>query len=82
MTPGEGADGLQAHVERVEWLGDVTLVHCRLAGRDAANAGADIVSVKTTLPDSATLPRGTPVRLSVQPRDVMLFDAQGRALAA
>ena len=82
MSAGEGSDGLQAHVERVEWLGDVTLVHCRLAGRDAANAGADIVSVKTTLPDSAALPHGTPVRLSVQPRDLMLFDAQGRALAA
>ena len=82
MSAGEGDDGLLAHVERVEWLGDVTLVHCRLAGRDAANAGADTVSVKTTLPDSAALPNGTPVRLRVQPRDLMLFDAQGRALAA
>ena len=82
MSPGEGADGLQASVERVEWLGDVTLVHCRLAGRDAANAGADTISVKTALQDSASLPHGTPVRLRVQPRDMMLFDAQGCALAA
>ena len=82
MTPGDGEGGLAANVERVEWLGDVTLVHCRLAGRDAANAGVDTISVKTTLPDDATLPHGTPVRLRVQPRDLMLFDAQGRALAA
>ncbi len=82
MSAGEGAGGLQASVERVEWLGDVTLVHCRLAGRDAANAGVDTISVKTALPDSAALPHGTPVRLQVQPRDLMLFDAQGRALAA
>jgi multiple sugar transport system ATP-binding protein len=82
MTSGDGAEGLQASVERVEWLGDVTLVHCRLAGRDAANAGVDTISVKTTLADDATLPHGTQVRLRVQPRDLMLFDAQGRALAA
>ena len=82
MTPGSGADGLVASVERVEWLGDVTLVHCRLAGRDAANAGIDTISVKTALADGAALPPGTPVRLQVQPRDLMLFDAQGRALAA
>jgi multiple sugar transport system ATP-binding protein len=78
MSAGEGVEGLQASVERVEWLGDVTLVHCRLAGRDAANT----VSVKAALPDSATPAHGTPVRLQVQPRDLMLFDAQGRALAA
>jgi multiple sugar transport system ATP-binding protein len=82
LSPGEAGDGLQARVERVEWLGDVTLVHCRLAGIDAANGGADTVSVKTTSPDGATLPHGTPVRLRVQPRDVMLFDDAGRALAA
>ena len=82
LSPGEAGEGLQARVERVEWLGDVTLVHCRLAGVAAANAGADTVSVKTALPDSATLPHGTPVRLRVQPRDVMLFDDAGRALAA
>jgi multiple sugar transport system ATP-binding protein len=82
MTPGDGGDGLQAQVERVEWLGDVTLVHCRLQGGDAAMAGDDTISVKTALPDSAALAHGTPVRLRVQPHDLMLFDAQGRALAA
>jgi multiple sugar transport system ATP-binding protein len=82
MSPGEGVDGLQASVERVEWLGDVTLVHCRLAGCDAANADAGTISVKTALADAAALPHGTPVRLRVQPHDMMLFDAQGRALAA
>jgi hypothetical protein len=67
---GDGADGLQASVERVEWLGDVTLVHCRLAGRDAANAGVDTISVKTTLADDATLPHGTasaPARAAARP---------------
>ncbi len=66
----------------MEWLGDVTLVHCRLAGVDAANATADTISVKTALPEGAALRHGTPVRLRVQPGDLMLFDAQGRALAA
>jgi len=78
MSAGDGVEGLQASVERVEWLGDVTLVHCRLGGRDAA----DTISVKTALADASALPHGTPVRLRVQPRDMMLFDAQGRALAA
>jgi ABC-type sugar transport system ATPase subunit len=82
MSAGEGDDGLRASVERVEWLGDVTLVHCRLADRDAANAGGETISVKTTLADDAALAHGTLVRLRVQPRDLMLFDAQGRALAA
>jgi multiple sugar transport system ATP-binding protein len=82
MSAGTDGPGLQALVERVEWLGDVTLVHCRLAGRDAANSGLDTISVKTVLPDDALLPHGSAVRLQVQPRDLMLFDAQGRALAA
>ena len=82
ISADAGAEGLRALVERVEWLGDVTLVHCRLAGRDAANAGLDTISVKTALSDGEALPHGTPVRLQVQPRDLMLFDAQGRALAA
>ena len=82
MTPGEGTDGLHAAVERVEWLGDVTLVHCRLTGRDAANADTGTISVKTVWPGSDALPRGMPVRLQVRPKDLMLFDAQGRALAA
>jgi multiple sugar transport system ATP-binding protein len=82
MTPGEGTDGLHAAVDRVEWLGDVTLVHCRLTGRDAANADTGTISVKTVWPGSDALPRGMPVRLQVRPKDLMLFDAQGRALAA
>jgi len=81
LVPGDAGDGLRASVERVEWLGDVTLVHCRLAAQAAANGG-DTISVKTTQPDGAALRAGTPVRLSALPRDVMLFDAQGRALAA
>jgi multiple sugar transport system ATP-binding protein len=81
LVAGDAGDGLRANVERVEWLGDVTLVHCRLAGADAANGG-DTVSVKTAEPEGAVLRPGTPVRLRASARDVMLFDAQGRALAA
>jgi multiple sugar transport system ATP-binding protein len=81
LAAGDTGDGLRANVERVEWLGDVTLVHCRLAGRDSANGG-DTVSVKTTQPGDAALAAGTPVRLRARVREVMLFDAQGRALAA
>ncbi len=57
-------------------------MHCRLSGRDAANGEAATISVKTVWPGSDALPRGMPVRLQVRPRDLMLFDAQGRALAA
>jgi multiple sugar transport system ATP-binding protein len=82
MSAGEGAEGLHARVERVEWLGDVTLVHCRLSGCDAADIGTDSIAVKSALPDCAAWAHGASVRLRVQPRDMMLFDAQGRALAA
>ena len=77
LTPGEGTDGLHASVDAVERLDDATLVHCRLRGRDACT-----ITVKTLWPGSDALPRGTRVRLEVRPRDLMLFDAQGRALAA
>jgi multiple sugar transport system ATP-binding protein len=81
LLPAAGDVGLAARVERVEWLGDVTLVHCKLAGREAANSDADTISVKTT--GLASTPRqGEAVRLHAEPRDLMLFDALGRALAA
>ena len=82
LSEPEGEGGLAASVERVEWLGDVTLVHCKLAGREAANLDADTISVKTTSVGDASLRNGAAVRLHAQPRDLMLFDAQGRALAA
>ena len=82
LSAPEGEGGLAASVERVEWLGDVTLVHCKLAGREAANLDADTISVKTTSVGDASLRNGAAVRLHAQPRDLMLFDAQGRALAA
>jgi len=82
LLPADGALGLAASVERVEWLGDVTLVHCKLAGRVAANSDADTISVKTVLESGAALRQGATVRLHAQPRDLMLFDAQGQALAA
>ena len=76
MTPGDGADGLRARIERVEALGDVTLVHCRLHGAESV-----AVTVRTAWPGSESLPRGLRVRLEARPRDLVLFDAEGRALA-
>ena len=81
LMPADGDVGLAARVERVEWLGDVTLVHCKLAGREAANSDADTISVKTAGAPVA-FQQGEPVRLHAAPRDLMLFDALGRALAA
>ena len=81
LMPAGGELGLEARVERVEWLGDVTLVHCKLAGREAANSDADTISVKAS-GAPVSLQRGAPVRLHAAPQDLMLFDAQGRALAA
>ena len=75
MTPGEGTDGLHARIERVEPLGSITRVHCRLRG-----VAAGCVVVETAWPDSGTLPRGLPVRLQVRPWDLVLFDAQGQRL--
>ena len=77
LTPGEGTDGLHASVAGVERLGDATLVHCRLRGQQAGT-----ITVKTVWPGSEALPRGMRVRLEGRPRDLVLFDAQGRALAA
>jgi multiple sugar transport system ATP-binding protein len=82
LMPPEGERGLKARVERVEWLGDVTLVHCRLDGAEAANTDAGAISIKASLDPDQALLQGTPVRLHAEPRDLMLFDAQGRALAA
>jgi multiple sugar transport system ATP-binding protein len=82
LAPPGAAEGLRASVERVEWLGDVTLVHCRLdlaAGEAPEDA---TIAVKATLPPAQALVRGAPVRLLAEPRDVMLFDGEGRALAA
>jgi multiple sugar transport system ATP-binding protein len=82
LVPTDCGHGLKARVERVEWLGDVTLVHCRLDGAEAANAEIGSISVKAALDPVHALQQGAPVRLHAEPRDVMLFDAQGRALAA
>ncbi len=79
MTPGEGADGLHARIDRVEPRGAITRVHCRLRG---AHASAASVVVETAWPGSETLPRGLRVRLQARPWHLVLFDAQGRALAA
>ncbi len=83
LMPADGEVGLQASVERVEWLGDVTLVHCKLAGREAANSDADTISVKTAFVPAGAMPRqGEKVRLHAEPADLMLFDGAGNALAA
>jgi len=81
LAPAHAELGLAARVERVEWLGDVTLVHCKLAGRESANLDADTISVKTS-GAAASLRQGEAVRLLAAPHDLMLFDAVGRALAA
>ncbi len=75
MTPGAGADGLHARIERVESLGDLTLVHCVLQGADDV-----VVTVRTAWPGAQALPRALRVRLEVRPWDLTLFDAQGRVL--
>jgi len=75
MTPGEGADGLHARIERVEPLAGLARVHCRLRGSSTAS-----VVVETAWPGSETLPRGLRVRLQVRPWDLVLFDARGQRL--
>ena len=77
MTPGAGADGLHARVERVETSGELTQVHCRLHGADSV-----AVTVRTAWPGAEALPRGLRVRLEVRPWDLVLFDAEGRVLVA
>ena len=54
LMPPDMAHGLQARVERVEWLGDVTLVHCRLEGAEAANTDDTAISGGE---DHSTCPR-------------------------
>jgi multiple sugar transport system ATP-binding protein len=72
---GLAATGLPATVERVESLGDVALVHCRVAvaGLEAA------VSVKST---DVPAEEGERVRLATRPEHLRFFDAQGRAVVA
>jgi multiple sugar transport system ATP-binding protein len=82
MAPPGAAQGLRALVERVEWLGDVTLVHCRLDALDGAAAGESAIAVKANLAPEEIPPQGTPVRLQAEPGDLMLFDGEGRVLAA
>lgn len=77
MTPGAGADGLHARIERVEASGEFALVHCRLHGADSV-----AVMVRTAWPGAEALPRGLRVRLEARSWDLVLFDAEGRVLAA
>ena len=68
--PGAGVD---ARVTHVEHLGDVALVHTRVAGVD------DPVIVKSTLAPSALPALQQAVGLNAD--RVLAFDAQGRAIA-
>jgi multiple sugar transport system ATP-binding protein len=74
LLPAGDGPGLQATVELVEQLGDVALVHCRVAGQ------ADAITLK--LPGDQPLPptRDAAVRLLAEPQHAMLFDAQGLTL--
>ncbi len=75
-SPGDVAPGLlPARIERVEALGDVALVHCRVAGVE------EPVSVKASeVPGSVGA--GADVRLRVAREHLCYFDGEGRALAA
>jgi multiple sugar transport system ATP-binding protein len=68
--------GLAALLERSEHLGDVALLHCRVAGL------AETVIVKTALAPQGLPAVGQALTLQVDANRVLMFDAQGRALAA
>jgi glycerol transport system ATP-binding protein len=72
MTPA--ADGtpnaLHLTVEHVEWLGHETLAHLR----------AGDTPVVARLPGMHTLETGAPITVGIDPKQVYLFDADGRAL--
>jgi multiple sugar transport system ATP-binding protein len=70
----EGA-GLPARIERVESLGDVALVHCRVEGVEQP------VAVKTAEVTAAAA-AGASVRLRTRPEHLRFFDGEGRAFAA
>jgi multiple sugar transport system ATP-binding protein len=74
VADAEGA-GLPARVERIESLGDVALVHCRVDGveQPVAVKAADL---------SAAAIAGATVRLRTRPEHLRFFDGDGRALAA
>ncbi|MEW6706463.1 MAG: sn-glycerol-3-phosphate ABC transporter ATP-binding protein UgpC [Pseudomonadota bacterium] len=74
LQPHAAPGGLAAEVELVEHLGDVVLVHCRLPGVDGS------VTLKCAPEQGAALLRDEAVRIA--PRQLLLFDAQGRCLHA
>jgi multiple sugar transport system ATP-binding protein len=67
--------GLPARVERIESLGDVALVHCRVDGVEQP------VAVKAAELSAAAI-AGAAVRLRTRPEHLRFFDGDGRALAA
>jgi multiple sugar transport system ATP-binding protein len=74
----EGAHhgGLAARLERSEHLGDVALLHCRVAGLP------DLITVKTALALQGLPDVGQALSLHADARQVLMFDAQGQSLKA
>jgi ABC-type sugar transport system ATPase subunit len=63
-------DAIRSTVEHVEFLGHETIAHVRVADQPL------IVRLDGMLP----LGKGAPLRLRVDPAQIYLFDAEGRAL--
>ncbi len=68
--------GLPALLARSEHLGDIALLHCRVAGLP------DPVIVKTALAPQGLPAVGQALTLRADAARVLMFDAQGQALAA
>jgi multiple sugar transport system ATP-binding protein len=77
-APADGS--VPARLERCEHLGDVVLLHCRLAGGAVAADVADAVVLKLS-PVPAVLPRpGEWLHLHADPSRVLCFDEAGMTL--
>jgi multiple sugar transport system ATP-binding protein len=70
------ACGLQAHLARSEHLGDIALLHCRVAGL------AEPLIVKTALAPQGLPALGQALTLQADAARVLVFDAQGQSLTA
>ncbi len=72
LTAEGATNTLRVDVEHVEWLGHETLAHLR--------AGVDGGKLVARLPGMHALTPDTPITLAVDPDDIYLFAADGRAL--
>jgi len=73
---GGGPGTIGATIEHVEFLGHETLAHLRLDGARPA------VRLVARVPGMPALAKGAAVRVGVDPEQVHVFDAAGRALTA